>query len=179
MTLKYKGTYKAISPVPGLREIGAIIKLTAKPSILFQQLLLSKALPVPSAEVSLLIDTGASITSVDESIIRQMQLQALGRMEVTGVSGVPEKRWLYRMCLEITLQDDAIGIKKALNFEVVVMGIPQMKDPFGVFSDGLFGLDFIKFFDFNYSGPGGTWELSLPILPTDPGSKKKNKKKRT
>ena len=175
MALKNKGSWDVPDPAGALQALGPFITITAKPTLRFQMLRDSVNTSQNSIDVTLLIDTGARRTCLDQSIIKILNVESVDTILITGVSGQSEMRPLFQMSFDIPMTDDATGKVRTGNFETVVAGIAPVATASKLKCHGLLGRDFLQFFRFNYSGPAGTWEL-IESAPAD--AEKKPTKKR-
>jgi len=175
MTFKNKGSWDGPDSAGALQARGPFITITAKPTPSNQMLLAAANLPCNSVDVTLLIDSGARRTCLDESVIKTLYIKPVGMIPITGVSGQSEMRPLFQMSFDIPMTDDATGKVRTGNFETVVAGIAPVATASKLKCHGLLGRDFLQFFRFNYSGPAGTWEL-IESAPAD--AEKKPTKKR-
>lgn len=113
----------------------------------------------PPMTVQMLIDTGAQLTALEESIPKQLGLEPLYHTLVTGVSQEAQTCPAYVMVLTFEMIDTN-GQKKVCTRESEVIGvnIPPSPHP----HVGLLGRDFLKHFRFVYEGDTGSFELTFP-----------------
>jgi predicted aspartyl protease len=113
--------------------------------------LLKAGLPVPPVQrVSLLIDTGASSTVIDEGVMRSMGLNPTGatRFHSSSGAGVAHPGNLYDMALVL----GGVGTVNALRFDALpVLGTAFINHGF----DGLLGRSVLNRLKMAWNGPAG------------------------
>ena len=111
---------------------------------------------IPSHQIArLLIDTGASMTSVDQTILAALQLQPTGSVQMhtpsTGSNSIPVPTF------DVELHFTGFAASAHTFSTMGVLGC----DFSGQNIDGLFGRDALKQATLFYSGPDDSWTMSF------------------
>lgn len=112
--------------------------------------LTDKSLPIPAPASGVgLIDTGASCTAIDESILIGLGLQPVGQIHTSGQSGAKLQN---RYLAEVSFPGTPIP---KLNLDVIGVQILDQ----GLY--GLIGRDLLRACVLIYNGPQGTFSLAF------------------
>lgn len=136
--------------VPDLMASGAIIQVYIFPPAhtFWEPDIDPKKIPIFTAQG--LIDTGASISAIDTTIVTHLKLISRDYVPVMTPSGIT-KHYTY---------DISLMLPKTLNhksFDLEVTGSDLIRQGFHV----LIGRDVLKSCNFVYSGNDNTWHLSI------------------
>lgn len=132
-----------------LRQNGALVDVTIRVPSAYAGQLQSQGKSAPPAQtVKGLVDTGASISTVSESVVQAAGLQKTGSVPIGGVGGTSE-RSLY--AASFGLPAYAVVVDP---IEIAGVTIPQP----GV--DILVGRDILKALHLDYEGPQGAFQLT-------------------
>lgn len=135
---------------------GPIINVMLSLSIPRRRALNLAGLPIPAPMVArLLIDTGASMTSIDDRFVEGLELQPTGSIPMHTPSTGPVAVSVFTYDLEMSF----VG-HHGSNHVFPSMGVIGC-DLSGQTIDGLFGRDALNFSRFIYSGPDENWMLSF------------------
>jgi len=142
------------------------------------QAYLEKGQAPPAVQGSLLIDTGAESTLVDDGIPTNLGLTPIRFQPIMFGDGRPQDRPVYRMSIMIAMEDDA-GRPHKGSWVGDVVGMDAAKQGHG----GLMGRDFLRHFRFQYDGRAGTFELASdgdrdPAIKAARAQERHEKKKR-
>ncbi len=117
---------------------------------------------VDGAEVALLLDTGASITTLTPEIIRKISARSSNRTITLQTANGPTQSKLYRV------RQFSLGSVKLHNFELASIPLTGMT---GI--DGLLGTDFLRLFNYTINNQTDTLVLApvqvIPDPTNDPG----------
>jgi len=149
--MRHKG---AIHP-DGLVALGPLVSVTLAPSPAMRL----PGLPVPRTQVSMMIDTGAQSTVIEDRIAVAMGLTPTRQQSMVGVSGVPELCPVYPVVITIGFADGS-GNTAAADFMCDAIGMNA--PPHQTAHQGLIGRDFLKHFELHYNGPAGTFDVIIP-----------------
>lgn len=97
------------------------------------------------------IDEGSSISSVDLAVLRRLGCQQSGTADVGTVMGSGQEPIYTCGMAALDGVDLAAGLPGVLG-DSLPAGGPRV----------LIGRDILQRFDFQYDGPGGTWQLGAP-----------------
>jgi predicted aspartyl protease len=147
---------KEPSPI-GLRELGAYlpIEIHVRQQIADTMVKAGLAIPTPIPGVGL-IDTGATQSCVDESILTTLQLNPIGVVNC-GTANGPVQQSVYPARIVFptkgwTSEMDVIGVNLAGQFV-------RENPPKPIIA--LLGRNFLELGTFFYNGTGGFWTLSI------------------
>jgi hypothetical protein len=134
-----------------------VVKLYRNVGAVYRATLVSGGRPVPGpVEVEALVDTGASMTVVEEGTLQVLGLDPAGEFEVHTAStgAAPVRRNVYKV--EVSLAEAVTGTL-ADNLEVVAAD-----DLSGLGVGALLGRDVLGRLVFTYDGPNDTFTFDIP-----------------
>ena len=134
-----------------VRVIGPVLQVEIRiPSALAASLQQIQA-PIPAPHVGLaLIDTGASITGVDQDVLGQLGLNPTSVVQVATPGGqVPQ----FVYACDLSFPGTPIG--------TIPFGFVVGSQLGGMGYSALIGRDFLRFFQIVYNGPEGFWTLAF------------------
>ncbi len=102
--------------------------------------------------VRLLVDTGADISMLADSVLADLLSTPEATLVVGGLFSAAEKRAVHVVTLRLLLSD---GTTREFS-NAFLTAMPAADD--GV--DGLIGRDMLSFLRFSYDGPAGTFTLT-------------------
>lgn len=135
--------------LPHLRRSGPILDITVEPVLEVQELLRQRNQPVPTVRLTALVDTGASGTTIQSSVMEPLGLISIGTAFASTPSTtepVPCPEYRVRLVL-------AEGIA----FETDVAGVPLG----GLNVRCLIGRDILERIILSYNGPGNRFTLKF------------------
>lgn len=106
-------------------------------------------MPTPIAGMAL-IDTGASVTCVDESLAQQLQLPAIDVVQMMSASHAATQQNVYPVEIEIVGAAIRISVPRAIGASLAPQGIIA-----------LIGRDFLQHCTLFYNGVTGAITLSI------------------
>jgi hypothetical protein len=134
-----------------LHAEGALVRVHLRPAAL-----LDSDSP-PAVPATLLVDTGASHTSLDERLVHRMGVRARRATPVTYANGRVEERLLYAVSVELILENEAGQPSRlAMHKEIIAESWTGERR-----HDGLLGWDFLRNTRFLYDGTDGHFELHV------------------
>lgn len=134
-----------------LHQLGAIIQLQADaPAPVRQALTAAGRTPPPTQPLPAVIDTGATISGIDITVLQALGLQPTGTANIGGVAG-PNAHGLYTVDLHIPLGQQRLSLANR-----VVIGV-HLANPYRA----LLGRDILAMMMLVYNGPTGTWTLAF------------------
>lgn len=134
---------------PRLRKDGPTVEIRVEPVLDAQRLMRADGDEVPSISIRALIDTGASGTLVQTSVIKRLGLEWIGTVLLTTPSTTkPLERYEYRV--RVVLSD-------AIAFETDVVEAPLA----GQKVQCLIGRDILDYVVFTYDGPNSRFSITL------------------
>jgi len=149
----------AVKPPISLVPIGPIINVRFCLPETDAQMRRAVGLPVPDPIAgAILVDTGAEGTHVADDIPQRLGLVPIRFQKVVGVNLIPEDRPVYRMALRLTMEESS-GRTLDTIYDADMIGSPGMIPNQAGPLVGLLGRDFLRFVDFHYHGPLGTFEI--------------------
>jgi predicted aspartyl protease len=143
---------------PTLSQEGPVVEIWVSISHPHKELLRSKQKEIPGyVRTKLLIDTGASNTCIDASVLSRLPLISKGQTEMhtPSTEGTPHAANVYDVGLMIPLAEGGAPshIIPALEVSEVLLGFEGI--------DGLLGRDVLASAIFNYNGPHGIFLLGF------------------
>jgi len=117
--------------------------------------------------VSALIDTGASVTIIDKSIVDQLELQAHGFCPISGFDSRtengdgPKKYPNYEVGLSILDTDEGNPLLTIRTGQAVGHSLSNTR------FDAIIGMDVLHHCHFSVRGPDDSYELTAPIAFVD------------
>jgi hypothetical protein len=132
--------------------MGPIVSARIEQVLAVQEMLRTAGEPIPSVSVQALIDTGASGTTVQSSVLHGFDIQPIGRVSLsTPTTLVPEMHLKYRL---------RIVLSQSIAFETDVVEAPMG----GQHVQCLIGRDILDVCRFVYDGPKRQFVLTtFPI----------------
>jgi hypothetical protein len=131
-----------------ITAMGPLVELTVGPSSLSADALIKHGLPAPQPMAVMgLIDTGATLTTVNSSLVQRMGLDPVGSRRLLTATGITPC-YLYQ--ISISLADHAIP-----SWDVL-----EARQDFRTF-DLLIGRDILNRAVFHYDGPRGIFTLTF------------------
>ena len=104
-----------------------------------------------------LIDTGAQATCIDAELAASIGCPVVGTAQMTSATHDAVDVPLYAVQLNIP-DLGTVTARRAYAAQL---------EPQGLIA--LIGRDILKFWNFTYNGPAGTFSISTPTLPAQPG----------
>ena len=133
----------------GLQLEGPKIAVEIGVPVVLAEFLERSGLPVPPARKGFaLVDTGASITAVDEEVVASLGIQPIGQMKLSTASQ-SRSAWLYAARLTCTAA--AVPVLEALD----IVGCTLQPQGF----IALLGRNFLRKVVLVYDGPRGFFKL--------------------
>jgi hypothetical protein len=144
----------SVPPAFGLRGYGPALPVTisATPEYV-EALTAAGTLPPAPIQGFALIDTGASITMVDESVCQTLGLQPTGFEKMAHVGGLDE-----RACYPVQITFPNTPFSEPILAPRVVSADLKYGDPHYLL---LFGRDLLSWMKFVYNGPAGRFEIAI------------------
>jgi len=140
--------------VEQLRRDGAIVNVVIQVPAAYAKQLQDAGNPVPPAQtIKAMIDTGASISTVSDTVATAAGLQQVGSVPIGGVGGV-STRPIYSASFAVP--DYNVGVDP-----IEIAGVSL---PVGGF-DALLGRDILKALQLTYTGPQGSFLVSQDVKP--------------
>ncbi len=146
-------------PFPkGLFEIGPVLPVQVDVPRKLAELLQSQGQPLPQSVRGLaLIDTGATRTAVDESVVQQLGVQPMGIANVGTAAGVQQQS-MYSARLSFPGTPlPGMDFAQILSVNLSGHAVPQLKDRLIV----LIGRDILARFVMIYNGPHASVTLAF------------------
>jgi len=142
----------------GLRAVGPVLPVQIEiPSILASQLQQAGRTPPEPAEGFALIDTGASASAVDESVIRQLGVQPVGAGRISTPSGTHlQSKYPARFAFPGTTIP-GIEFSQLFGAQLSGQNLPGLRGQLLA----LVGRDILQAFVLIYNGPGGFFTLGF------------------
>jgi hypothetical protein len=146
-----------MAPQGALVMQGPILNVQiAIPDALAQQLQ-KDGTPVPSPVTGVaLIDTGASISGIDTSVIQHLQVQPVGQVTIGGVTGSKLRSKYPAQFSFPGTSLPSLNFGELVESEVSNLSIPGASGPL----IALIGRDILHHFVLIYNGPAGTFTLA-------------------
>ena len=164
-----------------LQVVGPLVKgVWSVPGALASRLI-AAGRPVPPPVVGrLLVDTGATVTSISLDVSTQLGLQQIDVGQSYGAHGLQANR-IFHAHLTIGIGVEGSDVRTEIRSDLRVAGIPEMNSLFqkmGVMDGnqdggeliGLLGRDFLKHAILTYDGPRGVVRVQVAVesLPDGP-----------
>jgi hypothetical protein len=111
---------------------------------------------IPAVSVSMMLDTGAARSLVDDRVPRRLGIVPHGYEYVVGVTGAVEWRPVYPMVMELEFSDHAGRVYTTEYREDIIGMKPKAHDAHGC---GLIGRDFLEGLELMYDGVAGRFAL--------------------
>ncbi len=108
----------------------------------------------PSAQVPLMLDTGAAVTLVDDTLVQSLGLTPIRYYPLILADGSSYVSPVYRISISIPMEDEA-GRSITESFEGDTFGLDSGEQA----HRGLMGRDLLRNFSFHYDGKSGSFEL--------------------
>ena len=137
------------SAAAGLEQRGPVLAVEATP------LHIDTGDP-PTAGLAL-IDTGAQATCIDAELAASIGCPVVGTAQMTSATHDAVEVPLYAVQLNIPALSGIVTARLAYAAQL---------EPQGLIA--LIGRDILKFWNFTYNGPAGTFSISTPTLPAQP-----------
>lgn len=155
--LGQRQTYSDV--VERLRQDGAIVNIQIQVPAALAQQLQAQGRPVPPPQmVRGMIDTGASISTVSDSVAAAAGLQQVGSVPIGGVGGT-STRPIFSAYFGLPEYDVSVD-------PIEIAGVSL---PIGHF-DVLVGRDVLRALQLTYTGPHGLFNLDQKVTPLEPGA---------
>lgn len=134
---------------PRLRKDGPTVEVRVEPILDAQRLMRADGDEVPSILIRALVDTGASGTLVQTSVIKRLGLEWIGTVLLTTPSTTkPLERYEYRV---------RVVLSESIAFETDVVEAPLV----GQKVQCLIGRDILEYVVFTYDGPNSRFSITL------------------
>lgn len=140
--------------------VGPLLQVSIMVSVPRQHALMAAGQPVPpGVQATLLVDTGATCTTLDRSIIQTLQLQPTGNVQVhtPSTGSTPVTQQLYDIGLVLVGQSP-----NGMPTGHMMQSLPVLESDFSAQSiEGLIGRDVLAQCRMTYAGPDGLMLLSF------------------
>jgi hypothetical protein len=113
--------------------------------------------PIPMHSARLLIDTGAQLSVVEAPVLVALGMPPIDFIDMTGVSGIPQRCPVYRVTIELKVTDGQRPGTVTRPATIVGSTPPGTNRSYV----GLLGRDFLQSASLAYDGTRGTFELSF------------------
>lgn len=134
---------------PGLLRDGPTLEVQVEPVLDAQKVMRNDGDEVPSVSVNALIDTGASGTLIQTSVIEKLGLDWISTVRLTTPSTTkPLIRYEYRV---------RVALSRTIAFETDVVEAPLI----GQNVQCLIGRDILQYVIFTYDGPNSRFSITL------------------
>ena len=134
---------------PKLRREGPTLNVQVQPVLAAQEVMRADGEEIPSVSIEALIDTGASGTLIQTSVITTLELDWIGTtLWTTPSTTAPLIRYEYRV---------RIVLSKTIAFETDIVEGPLI----GQGVRGLIGRDILEEVVFTYDGPRNQFTINL------------------
>ena len=145
------GQVVQVAPQAVLQQRGPCVQVVIGLAEAFAQQLLhqGQAVPTPSAGLAL-IDTGASVTCVDDTLAQQLGLPAIDVVQMMSASHAATQQNVYPIEIEIVGSAIRINVPRAIGAALAAQGIVA-----------LIGRDFLQHCTLFYNGITGAITLSI------------------
>lgn len=157
------GNERVFSGIPNsaseLVKFGPLVAAVIRPDVLMQEALLGAGRHIGSCEVSMLVDTGASHSMLDQRVVRQLGLRPHKEKPFLVANNQVSNMMVYYA--SIALPMDRPGGFEMVIFEFQVASVPPGKNV--VEHHGLIGREFLERFRLAYDGPRGRFALHTMI----------------
>lgn len=138
--------------IPDLRRVGPVLPVRIEQVLAVQEILRAEGSPVPSVSVLALLDTGASGTTIQSSVLEAFDIQPVGRVFFSTPSTIePQIRRQYRL---------RVALSPGIGFETDVAKAPLG----GHHIQCLIGRDILEQCVLSYNGPKN--QFTLNVMPT-------------
>lgn len=145
------GRVLAIPPSHVVQELGPRIQVVLSLPTFVEEGLVASGVAVPAPLVAeALIDTGASVTCIDDDLARRLQLPVIDRMTMTSASHAAHPANVYPIRVEFT----GLGLERTVNKAMGAVLAPQ-----GV--QMLIGRDLLAEAVFIYNGREGEFTIGF------------------
>ena len=111
-------------------------------------------LTLPPQQLRALLDTGATISSVDERLARTLNLTVVNSVKQTGIGGEVE-------CYVCLAQIEVPSLQVVFNGRFATLPLLEEGHPYSA----ILGRDILRYFTMQYDGPAGT--LTIEHTPTN------------
>lgn len=157
--MKHRGI--VANPPGGLILAGPLVEVRITPTAQAAQAQVASGHTPKGAIIKMMVDTGAERTVVEDQLARSIGLIPIRYVPISGVDQKPVKRPVYRMNINIGMDDNGKHAETVYIADVV--GVPSCPRE----HSGLIGRDFLSHVHFSYNGPKGTFEIE-PVHFTAP-----------
>jgi hypothetical protein len=120
----------------------------------------------PPVTGNAMIDSGATVTTIDSSVAQTLGLQPSGKVESVGIGG---RSTGFTVACSVDIRGLVVNIARAHCHDLTKYSKKLIC---------LIGRDILRHMVFHYDGPAGTVYLELPILQGSVPSKPKKARKR-
>lgn len=142
-----------------LHQLGPLIQVVVGPDLDDIPVMKANGIEVITAQILLMIDTGALHTVIEDRVAQGMNLRPVRHEPIVGISQKPEYCPIYQMSILIALDTEIRNECRYRNvFMADVAGVPS--PPVDLPHAGLLGRDFLAMVKLTYDGPAGRWEIS-------------------
>ena len=142
-----------IPPAQVLQKIGPVLEVLIAPTPQMIQNVMESGETPPSAVSGLaIIDTGATVTAVDESICRNLGLKPTGAAKTSHAGGSE-----MRACYPIQITFPGTPLPSITNPRTMSVNLQFGQTPFAL----LLGRDVLMKLRFVYNGPAGRIEIAF------------------
>lgn len=141
----------------GLIQLGAFFPIEIQVPPAIADVLTKQGHPLPSPATGMaLIDTGATMTCVDESLLQGLGLKPISVIN-SGTASGPVQQSVYPGRLYFPSQGWTVDLAGVVGVNLTGQQVPlQPPQPLVA----LLGRNFLEHFVFIWNGPGGFWTLS-------------------
>jgi predicted aspartyl protease len=140
-----------------LVERGALFNVTLLPHPLVARDMAGQGTPIITANIALLLDTGADRTVVERQVAERMGLTPIRYAEMAGVNQQIDLYPVYLMTIRLGVTGS--GKEGILDFNAEIIGMPSPQTPQP--HAGLLGRDFLRGFYSTYNGGSGIADLTV------------------
>ncbi len=145
-----------------LVQVGPLVNVLLSPSQDEVLRLEAQGLPVPVVNTTLMIDTGAQKTVIDQALANALGIAPIRFEQMVGVSHKPEECPVYLMTVTLGVQDGPnVG---NIQFQSEIIGMTS--SPIPQAHKGLLGRDFFRHVRLVYDGPSA--HVTIEALPGGP-----------
>ena len=145
----------------GLTRLGAYFPIEVHVPPQIAEALTKQGMPVPTPASGVrLIDTGASITCVDEKILTGLSLNPIGVVE-TGTANGPVQQNVYPGRIVFPTKGWTIDLERVVGVNLAGQSVEAVLEAPAIPIIALLGRNFLEQCVFIYNGTMGSWTISM------------------